>query len=61
MKVDLTKDEIEYLLRCIDLGEIFVSTYQWTYNERIRYIKDWKQLDVDKDKLIARLKKEIHL
>jgi len=51
MKVNLTKDEIEYLLRCIDLGETFVSTHQWAYD------KGWKQLDVDKDKLIERLKK----
>jgi len=53
MEVNLTRDEIEYLLRCIDLGETFVSTHQWAYD------KDWKQLDVDKDKLIERLKKEI--
>jgi len=53
MEVNLTRDEIEYLLRCIDLGETFILSHQWAHDE------GWKNLDVDKDKLIERLKKEI--
>lgn len=53
MKINLTKDEIEYILRCIDLGETFVQTHQWAYN------KEWRKLDIDMDKLMERLKKEI--
>lgn len=55
MKVNLTKDEIKFLIRSIDLAWTFALTHQWAHN------KNWEQLDVDKDKLIARLKKEIYL
>lgn len=53
MKVNLSKDEIEFLIRCINLVYTFATTYQWAIP------KDQRQLDVDKDKLIERLKKEI--
>ena len=55
MKVNLTKNEIEFLIRSIDLAWTFAITHQWAVP------KEQKQLDVDKDKLVERLKKEINL
>lgn len=54
MKVNLTKDEIEFLIRSIDLAWTFAISHRDLIN------KNWRVLEVDKDELIGRLKKEIH-
>ena len=50
MLTHLTKDEAEYLLRVIDLGETFVQTHTWAYDSK------WRKLKFDKEKLIETLK-----
>jgi len=53
MKVNLTKDEIKFLIRCIDLAWTFAISHQSLIP------KYQKQLEVDREELIERLKKEI--
>jgi len=50
MMIHLIKDEAEYLLRVIDLGETFARTHTWACNP------EWRKLKFDREKLIETLK-----
>ena len=50
MIIHLNKDEAEYLLRVIDLGETFAQTHSWAVNPK------WRKLKFDREKLIETLK-----
>ena len=50
MMIHLKKDEAEYLLRVIDLGETFAQTHTWACDPK------WRKLQFDREKLIDTLK-----
>lgn len=50
MFIHLKKDEAEYLLRTINLGEAFAQTHSWAISPK------WRKLKFDKEKLTETLK-----